>query len=184
MSSYKEGQVNQLANALEAAGFTADDITKLGQFGELADIRELVRGRRLLKLGLLYSSWVKQHLTPKLEVATVCDPGKVEFWLDSRQNTDSFPTSDNIYEAIKSSKGLLERSLSLGELMWYEDNPDKAPPNFKGKWIFGWASVVQDDGGNHHVPFLDGVSNSFSVVWYSIGSSLFSDNMFAGLRAS
>lgn len=33
MSNYKEGQIHQLANALETAGFSADHITKLGQLG-------------------------------------------------------------------------------------------------------------------------------------------------------
>jgi hypothetical protein len=34
MSNYKEGQVHQLVNSLEAAGFSADHITKFGQLGE------------------------------------------------------------------------------------------------------------------------------------------------------
>jgi len=39
MSSYKEGQVHQLMERLEAEGFTPDDVTKLGQYENLSDIR-------------------------------------------------------------------------------------------------------------------------------------------------
>ncbi|MFA6536473.1 MAG: hypothetical protein WCT25_03545, partial [Candidatus Paceibacterota bacterium] len=39
MSNYKEGQINQLANALEGRGFTAEHITKLGQYPRLDDLR-------------------------------------------------------------------------------------------------------------------------------------------------
>jgi len=46
MSSYSEGQIHQLANALEAAEFTTADVTGLGQFNDLVGVRELVRGRR------------------------------------------------------------------------------------------------------------------------------------------
>jgi hypothetical protein len=44
MSSYSEGQTHQLANALESARFTADDITKLGQYRNLSDICGVLRG--------------------------------------------------------------------------------------------------------------------------------------------
>jgi hypothetical protein len=43
MSSYTEGQTHQLMEALQTAGFTADDVTKLGQFDNLPSIRAVVR---------------------------------------------------------------------------------------------------------------------------------------------
>jgi hypothetical protein len=55
MSSYAEGQVHQLANALESSGFTPDDVTKLGQFKDLSGIRGLFRGTHELKL-------IKKHI--------------------------------------------------------------------------------------------------------------------------
>lgn len=45
MSSYSEGQTHQLANALEVAGYTAADITTLGQNRELlVEFRLVLRG--------------------------------------------------------------------------------------------------------------------------------------------
>lgn len=100
-----------------------------------------------------YPDGVLEHLTPELEAPTVRNPGKVELWLDPRQTSGVSPTLHEVYEAIK-AEGLLERSLSLGELEWYEAHPDQIPPEFKGKWIYGWASVVQISSGLFQVPAL------------------------------
>jgi hypothetical protein len=45
MSSYSEWQVHQLVDKLEAEGFTAEHITKLGQYANLGDIRLVLDGR-------------------------------------------------------------------------------------------------------------------------------------------
>ena len=45
MSSYSEGQTHQLMEALEAHNFSADDVTKLGQYDRLLAIREVVNNR-------------------------------------------------------------------------------------------------------------------------------------------
>jgi len=55
MSSYSIGQMNQLANALESNGFTPNNITQLGQFKNLSDIRGLFQGTHELKL-------IKKHI--------------------------------------------------------------------------------------------------------------------------
>lgn len=46
MSSYKEGQVHQLANALEAEGLTSEELTALGQNRNsvLTDVKLVLRG--------------------------------------------------------------------------------------------------------------------------------------------
>lgn len=44
MSNYAEGQIHQLANALEAAGYTKDDLTRLGQFPDHPLILGVLRG--------------------------------------------------------------------------------------------------------------------------------------------
>lgn len=45
MSNFKEGQVHQLANALEVAEFTPEQITKLGQYSRLGDFRLVLDGQ-------------------------------------------------------------------------------------------------------------------------------------------
>ncbi len=49
MSSYKEGQTHQLADKLEAEGFTPEHITKLGQFGNLAGIKSILEGTAVIR---------------------------------------------------------------------------------------------------------------------------------------
>jgi len=50
MSSYVEGQINQLANAFESKEFTPEDITKLGQSkGILIGLRGVLRGTHEIK---------------------------------------------------------------------------------------------------------------------------------------
>lgn len=50
MSSYAEGQTHQLVDRLEAEGFTADHITKLGQFDRLDLIKSLLDGGAEIRL--------------------------------------------------------------------------------------------------------------------------------------
>lgn len=45
MSSYKEGQVHQLVNALEKAKWSEDDLTKLGQYQDKGSILAVLHGR-------------------------------------------------------------------------------------------------------------------------------------------
>jgi hypothetical protein len=42
---YSIGAINQLADALENAGFSPDDVTKLKQFGNLRDIKDVLNGK-------------------------------------------------------------------------------------------------------------------------------------------
>jgi len=49
MSSYTEGQTHQLVDKLEAEGFTPDHVTKLGQFGNLAGIKNVLEGLAKIK---------------------------------------------------------------------------------------------------------------------------------------
>jgi hypothetical protein len=44
MSTFSVGQMNQLGDALEVAGFTPADVTKLGQCGKLASVRAFLEG--------------------------------------------------------------------------------------------------------------------------------------------
>lgn len=57
-TAYSIGQMNQLGDALESAGFTPDEVTKLRNFPRLKDIKRVVNGqneittvKRLAKVG-------------------------------------------------------------------------------------------------------------------------------------
>jgi len=127
-----------------------------------------------------YPDWVREHLTPKLEALTIRNPGKVELWLDPRQTSGNLPTGHKVYAAIKAS-GFLERSLSLGDLKWYEQHLDQIPADFHGKLIYGWASVVRVSDGSLFAPFLDCYADRPYVRWYRLVSKR-GKNELAGLR--
>ena len=103
---------------------------------------------------LEYPSWVREHLTPELEATGLRNPGEVELWFDPRQKTGNpYPTGHEVYTALKAAN-FLERSLSYGDLRFFEENPDQIPTEFRGKWIYGWASVVRSVDGGLNVPYL------------------------------
>lgn len=49
MSTYSIGQMNQLGDVMEAEGYTADDLTKLKSFGNLAGLLSVLRGTARIK---------------------------------------------------------------------------------------------------------------------------------------
>jgi hypothetical protein len=92
MSNYKEGQIHQLANALETAGFTADHITKLGQLGNsLGQIVAFLDGKAeivIKKVEVIVVSiltFVKIITTPviKGKKTAKCFTGKIFGYRDS-----------------------------------------------------------------------------------------------------
>lgn len=132
---------------------------------------------------LEYPDWVTEHITPELEVETPTDPGEVELWFDSRQQSDTLPTGNEVYEAHGDR---LKRSLSFGHLKWLEENPDEISPGWKkkeGLWVGGWSSVILGSDNYHYVPCLFcGVSRS-CVYWLQT-DGLWNDNEPSGLFAS
>lgn len=134
-----------------------------------------------VKSTLKYPDWVRKHLTPELEATSLRDPGEVELWLDPRQSIGNpYPTGHEVYDAIKAAN-LFERSLSFGDLKFFEENPDQIPAEFRGKWIYGWASVVRGDDDNLHVPCLDCDAGRPCVSWDWLGLGWI-DREPAGLR--
>lgn len=197
MSSFSIGQMNQLGKALERAGFTARDITMLGQFSKLRDIRTVLHGhRRIVEPEFQYPGWVIERLTPGLEATSLRDPGETRLWLDPQQTSSNKPTGHEVYEAIKAN-GLLEKSLSFGDLKWYEANPDYIPTEWLGspadspqRQVYGWASVVSAlqsrtdlslPAPKPTVPFLHYYLDVPHVDWNWLDNK-WNNNQFAGLR--
>lgn len=135
--------------------------------------------RGLVPNPLEYPSWVREHETPELESTELRNPGEVELWLDSRQEASPYPSGHEVYAAIKEND-LLEQSLSFGDLKWYEENRGQIPSEFKGKLIWGWASVVRRSDG-FCVPCLDCRDDRPYVGWCNLGRR-WRDGGPAGLR--
>lgn len=140
---------------------------------ELALVLEAIRDGRPIIIGPMpteveYPNWVEERLTPNLEVTSVTNPGEVELWLDPRQGFENKPTGHEVYEAHGDR---LKKALSLGQLKFFEENPDKIPAEWKERrlLIYGWASVVRSIDGLRYVPDLDCRGGRPCVCWYNLG---------------
>jgi hypothetical protein len=158
---------------------------------DISLVLDAIRDGRPITIGpiptsVVYPDWVEERLTPELEVTTICDPGEVELHFDPRQQSSSLPTGHEVYEYHKADGGeILKRSLSLGELQFYEQNRDKIP----GEWlkkrirVYGWASVARSAHGSCYVPYLYCFVDRPYVDWYHLGFRWDADGP-SGLRAS
>lgn len=197
MSSYKEGQINQLANALEAAGFTPEDITNLGQ-GDLISIRSVLRGQAkivsvevetrkeevigtIIRVDRLirpvYPDWVQMVMHPELENTGPAeyDIGMVEQWLHPMQKQGKIVTGNKIYDHLKDNN-LLNGCVGLADLQAIQAKGiDFFRKYFSGKWIYGWKSVVRRRDGHLDVPCLIGDGGKVVLYWSWLGRGWFSD---------
>ncbi|MCR4274953.1 MAG: hypothetical protein NUW02_02810 [Candidatus Campbellbacteria bacterium] len=169
-----DGQGREVARQARAVGITAKVFQERGLQGPDAVIPialEAIRQGKTIRIVevvkrsvLEYPNWVRKHLTPGLEAPTLRDPGETGIWLDLRQPTSNRPTGHEVYAGLR-AVDLLGRSLSFGDLKWYEANPNCIPADWRGKVVYGWASVVRDDEDELHVPYMDCGVKQPSVSW-------------------
>jgi hypothetical protein len=190
MSSYTEGQIHQLADALESAGFTPAEITKFGQLGptRLNEFRFVLNGRakivqvpvpvepelhvdNMIRVGRyvrpVYPDWVKKVLHPELEKTGPAeyDLSCVEQWLHEGQKNGGWVKGRVIYEHLKNEK-MLETCMSLRDLEEIQRKGiEPFRKFFKGRVVFAWKSVVQDDIGGLDVPYLYEYSGKVVLNW-------------------
>ncbi len=148
MSSYKEGQVHQLANALEAAGFTPGDITKLGQSKELPGIRGLFHGthkiRHLIDCDanpFIPDGWeVEQHYIGGL---LEWNAKKAELYLSKKQKDGNLIRGNKLRKELKNKP-----TLNANVLDHLLKNPHLIPEEWKDKCVFFWGTVYRDPEGD------------------------------------
>ena len=137
MSNFKSGQLNQLGDKLEASGWTAEDITRLGQASKA----------RLDEIRLSLS---------RSDIILVIEAGKTELWLHEEQKT-SWVNGRKIL-AYLTENSLLAGCADLDELEIIQaQGIEFFRKHFKGRAIFGWRGVQDDsvpcliEGGNEVV---------------------------------
>lgn len=167
---YSVGQVNQLSDALEAAGFTPDDVTKLRSFADLVAFKDVLKG--------LAKIVVVKHI-----IDCDADPFVPEGWkVESHKKGGSFewdqtkvklhlsPNQQNgkIIEGNKLRKELeSEPVLNANVLDYLLAHPELIPEEWKGKAIFFWGTIYRGSGGNLYVRYLrwDGSQWSWHSDW-------------------
>lgn len=141
MSHFSSGQLNQLGDKLEAAGWCADDVTNLGQ----ASVERLTE--------------IRMSLTTS-DIVVAIEAGKTELWLHEEQKTSW--VRGHVILAHLTKTGLLAGCADLAELkaIQAKDIGFFRKYGFSGKVIVGWRGV-QGDG----VPYLVGFGGEVVLFW-------------------
>ena len=154
MSSYSEGQIHQLANALEAKGFTPDHLRKLGQSTDLLLLRDFLDGKNEIRpmdytidldaKPFLPVGWDVEHHQNGGKFKY--DPTKVKLYLSECQRSGCGSNGNDLLKELEDQK-----VMNANFLDFYLKYPHLVPENWKGKSIFFWGTRYLDPLGDKHV---------------------------------
>lgn len=193
MSSYSEGQTHQLMEALQAKGFTAEHVTKLGQYDRLVDIRLVLDGvaqivlvqapvqKEEVPLDTIirvnrsvrpaYPDWAVKVMNPELENTGPAeyDLATMSLWLHDRQKS-GVTTGKVIYDHLKEHHMLA----SCGSLQDAQQIQKKGVAVFQkifgNNRVYFWKSVVRDRVGRGlSVPCLCVDGGGVVLHWLWLG---------------
>lgn len=206
---YSVGQMNQLGDALEAEGFTPDDVTKLKQFSYLGGVLSVIRGLAKIKpvaedttrvITLETMIVVSLSASPKLpfneaEVKSHIGEGwaivekrvnglyvngrKVVLYLSRRQQNGRLLKGYDLREEL-TDKPVLNANL-LDALY---DNPRLIPEEWKGKAIFFWGTIYRNSHGDLYVRCLCWDDGSWPWYYYWLGHDWYDNYDPAAVLAS
>ncbi len=144
MSNFSDGQLRQLGNALEAAGFTPSDVTLMGQAGQdrLRGFRDLLR--RAADIVTAFAEGYMEVWTPRVNQKFV----QVRTVLICLQDTGLVASCLDLAElcAIQAKGVDFFRKVSKGKLAifgWRTVQADSVPylTERRGQIEFGWARL-------------------------------------------
>lgn len=157
-TQFSVGQMNQVADALEAAEYTPDDITQFrSKQEELVLFRSVLRGlgevvitKHIVDLDadpMMPDGWtVEKHIKGgEFEF----DPEKVILYLDEEQQDGGVIVGSELRKKLK-DKPVYNANL----LEFYLANPNLIPEEWKGKYLFFWGTIYRSSRGNLCVRYL------------------------------
>jgi hypothetical protein len=149
--------MNQLGDALEAAGFTPDEVTKLRSFPMLGELKKVLRG--------LANIVVVKHI-----IDCDADPFVPEGWsVESHKkigNLEWDPTKVKLHLSLNQQNGKCiegnklraelasEPVLNANVLDHLLAHPELIPEEWKGKAIFFWGTIYRCSDGRLCVRYL------------------------------
>lgn len=151
------GQMNQLGDALELAGFTPDEVTKLRSYPQLKDLRKVIHGQAKITVvkhiidmdanPYIPNNWkVESH---KKQGQLEWDPENIQLYLSAEQHGDKWIKGDKLQKELE-TQPVLNANL-LDYLLKY---PELIPESWKGKAIFFWGTIYRDSDGDLCVRYL------------------------------
>ena len=154
---YSVGQMNQLGDALEAAEYTPDDVTKFRSSQSLADFKLVLLGRATIQAiehlidcdadPFVPSGWtVESH---QQGGQLVFDHAKVTLYLSNKQQNGGYITGYDLRKELR-SKPVLNANI----LDYLLKNSHLIPEEWKGKYIFFWGTIYRGSDGDLCVRYL------------------------------
>ncbi len=154
---YTIGQMNQLGDALETAGFTPGEVTKLQQFKELAMLRAVLNGTAQIVVTkhiidcdvdpFVLDGWtVENHIKGgQFE----WDSSQVELYLDKGQQNGKNIVGNNLRQKLSGKK-----VMNACVLDFLLAHPELIPEEWKGKCVFFWGTIFRRSAGRLYVRYL------------------------------
>jgi len=154
---YSIGQMNQVADALETAGYTPDDVTKLRS--KLKEIRgfklvlggmsEIVAVKHVIDLDA--DPMVPDYLDVEEHIKggqRVWNPDEVELYLCDEQREGTIE-GNKLRELLKD-----KHVLNATVLDYLLANPHLIPDEWRGRTVFFWGTIYRDSRGRLYVRYL------------------------------
>ena len=152
-TTYSVGQMNQLGDALELAGFTTDEVTKLRNFSQLKDLRCVINGHAKI---VTVKHVIDMDVTPCIPNGLRIDPkdqpqkqvrGQVEW---SPEKFQPYLSKDQTtgkkwiggHDLRKELEGQLPYNANL--LDYLLAHPELIPEELKGKATCFWGTIYRD----------------------------------------
>ena len=173
-TKYSIGQMNQLGDALELAGFTPDEVTKLRNFSQLKDLRNVINGHAKIVTVKHVIDLNADPFVPKdWKVESHKKGGELEFDLTKIQlYLSKTQQGGKCIEGNKLKKELESQKVYNANLLDYLlAHPELIPEEWKGKCIFFWGTIYRNSDGNLCVRYLyfDGESWFWGYGWLGYG---------------
>ena len=153
-TTFSIGQMNQMADALELAGFTTEELTNLRNFPQLKDLRRVVNGQaKIVIVKHVIDLDVAPYVPNNWEVESHKKGGqlewtseKVQLYLSGEQQGDKLIKGDKLRKELETqpvyNANLLDYLLA---------HPDLIPESWKGKAVFFWGTIYRDSDGRLYV---------------------------------
>lgn len=176
-TAYSVGQMNQLGDALEAAGYSPDEVTELrSNIPQLREFKRVLTGlaqivvvRHIINLDkdpFVPGGWeVEEHIKGgQLE----WDLAKVALYLSEGQQNGKVTLGNQLREELK-GKPVYNANL----LDYLFAHPRLIPEEWKGKFVFFWGTIYRSSGRGRgsglYVRCLDWYGRGWLWHYYWLG---------------
>jgi hypothetical protein len=178
MSIFSIGAMNQLGDALEKAGWTADDVTKLKQFSNLSAIKDVVNGPAVViypehlidcdASPFIPEGWtVEEHKKGGLYKF---DSGKISLYLSKKQKKGGYSEGNDL------RKELVNMPVPNANVLDYLlAHPELIPELWKGKAVFFWGTIYRISLGGLSVRCLYWLGSEWGWSCHWLGGNFSSD---------